>query len=55
MFKWNANKAERLVLLASALLLIVPGTLTDVIGLAVLVGIFLLKTAGSKRGNNAIA
>ena len=54
-FKWNANKAERLVLLASALLLIVPGTLTDVIGLAVLVGIFLLKTAGSKRGNNAIA
>lgn len=54
-FKWNANKAERLVLLASALLLIVPGTLTDVIGLVVLVGIFLLKTAGSKRGNNAIA
>ncbi len=54
-FKWNANKAERLVRLASALLLIVPGTLTDVIGLAVLVGIFLLKTAGSKRGNNAIA
>ncbi len=54
-FKWNANKAERLVLLASALLLIVPGTLTDVIGLTVLVGIFLLKTAGSKRGNNAIA
>ena len=54
-FKWNANKAERFVLLASALLLIVPGTLTDVIGLAVLVGIFLLKTAGSKRGNNAIA
>lgn len=54
-FKWNANKVERLVLLASALLLIVPGTLTDVIGLAVLVGIFLLKTAGSKRGNNAIA
>ncbi len=54
-FKWNANKAERLVLLASALFLIVPGTLTDVIGLAVLVGIFLLKTAGSKRGNNAIA
>ncbi len=54
-FKWNANKAERLVLLASALLLIVPGALTAVIGLAVLVGIFLLKTAGSKRGNNAIA
>ena len=40
-FKWNINQAERLVLLASALLLIIPGTITDLIGFAVLLGIFL--------------
>ena len=32
--QWNINRAERLVLLASALLLIIPGTITDLIGFA---------------------
>ena len=50
-FKWNINQAERLVLLASALLLIIPGTITDLIGFAVLLGIFLIKTAEEKKGN----
>ncbi len=54
-FKWNSNQAERLVLLASALLLIIPGTITDLIGFAVLLGIFLIKTAEEKKGNYAKA
>lgn len=54
-FKWNINQAERLVLLVSALLLIVPGTVTDLIGFAVLLGIFLLKMAEDKKGNYAKA
>ena len=54
-FKWNINQAERLVLLASALLLIIPGTITDLIGFAVLLGIFLIKTAEEKKGNYAKA
>ena len=54
-FKWNINRAERLVLLASALLLIIPGTITDLIGFAVLLGIFLIKTAEEKKGNYAKA
>ncbi len=54
-FKWNINQAERLVLLASALLLIVPGTVTDLIGFAVLLGIFLLKMAEDKKRNYAKA
>ena len=54
-FKWNINQAERLVLLASALLIIIPGTITDLIGFAVLLGIFLIKTAEEKKGNYAKA
>ena len=54
-FKWNINQAERLVLLASAMLLIIPGTITDLIGFAVLLGIFLIKTAEEKKGNYAKA
>ena len=48
-FKWNINQAERLVLLASALLLIIPGTITDLIGFAV------LKMAEDKKRNYAKA
>ena len=44
-----------MVLLASALLLIIPGTITDLIGFAVLLGIFLIKTAEEKKGNYAKA
>lgn len=51
-FKWNINQIERIVLFASALLLIVPGTVTDLAGFAVLAVIFLLKTAAEKRSSN---
>ena len=49
MFKWPINQLERIVLFVSALLLIVPGTVTDLIGLVVLVFIFLLKYLEEKR------
>ncbi len=52
-FKWNINQIERIVLFASALLLIVPGTVTDLAGFAVLAVIFLLKTAAEKKSSNA--
>lgn len=40
-FSWKITMAERLLLLAGAMLLIVPGTLTDAVGLAVIVGEFI--------------
>ncbi|WP_297211492.1 TRAP transporter permease [uncultured Flavonifractor sp.] len=49
-FKWSINQFERLILFVSALLLIVPGTVTDLIGFAVLVGMFFLKLFEEKRG-----
>ncbi len=48
-FKWNISQAERLILFASAILLIVPGTVTDLIGIAVLVAIFCLKIFTDKK------
>ena len=39
----TAKGVERLVLLAGGLLMLVPGTLTDVIGLAILVAIFMMQ------------
>ncbi len=52
-FKWNMNQIERIVLFASALLLIVPGTVTDLAGFAVLAGIFFLKITGEKKTPSA--
>lgn len=48
-FIWNINRLEQIVLFASALLLIVPGTVTDLMGLAVLIAIFCLKYFGSRK------
>lgn len=48
-FKWNINQVERLTLFASAILLIVPGTITDLIGIAILVAIFGLKKVQDKK------
>ncbi|MGN0371255.1 MAG: TRAP transporter permease, partial [Enterocloster sp.] len=48
-FKWNISQVERLVLFASAILLIVPGTVTDLIGIAVLAAIFCLKMFTDKK------
>lgn len=52
-FKWNMNQIERIVLFASALLLIVPGAVKDLAGFAVLAGIFFLKITGEKKTPNA--
>ena len=53
MFKLNMYQIERIVLFASALLLIVPGTVTDLAGFAVLAGIFFLKITGEKKTPSA--
>lgn len=50
-FRWEINLAERLVLFVSAILLIVPGTITDLIGFVVLAGIFGIKLFKEKRGS----
>lgn len=48
-FKWTINTFERIVLFVSAGLLIVPGTITDLIGFAVLTVIFAIKLANDKK------
>lgn len=48
-FKWNISQAERVILFASALLLIVPGTITDLVGFAILAMIFVIKKAQDKK------
>jgi TRAP-type uncharacterized transport system fused permease subunit len=45
----------RLVALIGALSLMVPGTVSDIVGLGVLVGIFLLQTAKAKLSKKAAA
>ncbi|HEY3364255.1 MAG TPA: TRAP transporter permease [Symbiobacteriaceae bacterium] len=45
---------ERLVLVAAGLLLVDPGTLTDVIGIVLLVGIFFLQRTRNKPGAAAV-
>lgn len=50
-FIWEINRLEQLILFASALLLIVPGTVTDLIGFAVLALIFLLKFTVHKKAS----
>lgn len=48
-FKWEINNVERVILLASALLLIDPGLLTDAIGFVVLGAVLMIKIAGDKK------
>jgi len=48
-FAWNINRIEQAILFVSALLLIVPGTVTDLVGLAVLVAIFALKYMSNRN------
>ena len=48
-FKWNVSLAEAAVLLAAAILLIVPGLVTDLVGLAVLCVIIALRATVSKK------
>lgn len=43
------NVVERILLLAGGLLMIIPGLLTDLIGVALILGIFLLQTLQIKK------
>src|SRR5699024_3869173 len=53
-FKTKLNVLFRIVLGAGALMLIVPETLTDIIGLAIVLGIFI-NFLKSKKENTAAA
>ena len=48
-FKWEISQVERVALFVSAILLVVPGTLTDVVGFVVLAAIFALKLIENKK------
>lgn len=48
-FKWEISQVERVALFVSAILLVVPGTLTDVVGFLVLAVIFALKLIENKK------
>jgi len=48
-FKWNISQIERAMLFVSAILLIVPGTLTDVSGFIVLIGILCFRMLNDKK------
>ncbi len=48
-FKWEISQVERVALFVSAILLVVPGTLTDVVGFLVLAAIFALKLIENKK------
>ena len=48
-FQAKLNMVFRLVLIAGGLLMLIPGAVTDVIGLAVLVGIYFIQKMASKK------
>ena len=48
-FQAKLNMVFRLVLIAGGLLMLIPGAVTDVIGLAVLVGIYFIQRMASKK------
>ena len=54
-FKWNIGNVERVILVVSALLLIDPGLLTDIIGFVVLGGFLIIKLAADKKKVQAAA
>ena len=51
----DTNMLFRIILVAGGLLMIVPGTVTDLIGLAVLVAVFLLQKAENARDKKAVS
>lgn len=54
-FMRDTNMILRLVCAAGGLLLIIPGTVTDLIGLAVLVAVYLLQKAENARDKKALS
>ena len=54
-FQTRLNVLFRIVLGAGALMLIVPETLTDIIGLTIVLGIFVINFFKSKKDNTATA
>lgn len=54
-FQTRLNVLFRIVLGAGALMLIVPETLTDIIGLTIVLGIFVINFLKSKKENTAAA
>ena len=54
-FKWNIGNVERVILIVSALLLIDPGLMTDLIGFVVLGGFLIIKLAADKKKVQAAA
>ena len=51
----DTNMLFRIILVAGGLLMIVPGTVTDLIGLAVLVAVYLLQKAENARDKKAVS
>ena len=48
-FQAKLNPVFRMVLVAGGLLMLIPGSLTDIIGLAVLVGIYFIQKMAAKK------
>lgn len=50
----DTNLLERILLIGGGLAMLIPGTVTDLVGLAILVGVFLVqKTRMKKLGHTA--
>ena len=52
---WRLNPLERLLFMAGGLLMFIPGTVTDLAGLAIIVLLFVINMKKWKRGANAPA
>ena len=48
-FQAKLNPVFRMVLVAAGLLMLIPGALTDVIGLAILIGIYVIQKMAAKK------
>ena len=51
--RWKASIPEAIILMATAILLIDPGLVTDLIGLAIVIVLYVVHTALSKRNSAA--
>ena len=49
----NLNPLFRIVLAAAGLMLIYPGTLTDIIGIVITVGIFIIQMTQKRNASPA--
>jgi TRAP-type uncharacterized transport system fused permease subunit len=49
------NFFERVLLAASTILLIIPGTTTDIMGMVILAGVFVKQVLKSRKVNKATA